>query len=77
MVKTEFWTITEIQVLETGEIASQTFDRTSYNDALSVYYSSLSAGAINGIPYHATYMISSKSGVKKFNIYDRREEAAE
>lgn len=77
MEKNEFWTITEIQVLETGEIASQAFDRTSYNDALSVYYSSLSAGAINGIPYHATYMISSKSGVKKFNIYDRREEAAE
>lgn len=77
MEKTEFWTITEIQVLETGAITSQTFDRTSYNDALSVYYSSLSAGAINGVPYHATYMISSKSGVKKFNIYDRREEAAE
>lgn len=68
----EFWTVTEIQVLENGAIASQTFDRTEYNEALSVYYSSLSAGAINGIPYHATYLISSKRGQKMFNIYDRR-----
>lgn len=68
----EFWTITEIQILDNGAIASQTFDRTDYNEAISVYYSSLAAGAINGIPYHATYLISSKSGQKKFNIYDRR-----
>ena len=70
----EFWTVTEIQMLSNGAIASQTFDRTDYNQALSVYYSSLSAGAINGIPYHATYLISSKRGVKLFNIFDRREE---
>ena len=68
----EFWTVTEIQKLDTGAIISQTFDRTSYNEALSVYYSSLSAGAINGIPYHATYLISSRKGVKMFNIYDRQ-----
>ena len=74
MVKTEFWTITEIQVLETGAITSQTFDRQNYNEALSVYYSSLAAGAINGVPYHATYLISSKSGVKKSNIYERRDD---
>lgn len=74
MEKTEFWTITEIQVMGTGAIVSQTFDRRDYNEALSVYYSSLAAGAINGLPYHATYMISSKSGVKKFNIYDRRDD---
>ena len=71
----EFWTVTEIQKLDNGVIASQTFDRTDYNTALSVYYSSLSAGAINGIPYHATYLISSKKGVQKSNIYDRQEEA--
>ena len=72
----EFWTVTEIQKLENGAIVSQTFDRTDYNTALSVYYSSLSAGAINGIPYHATYLISSKRGVKMFNIYDRQNEEA-
>ncbi len=69
----DFWTVTEIQMLANGAIASQTFDRQSYNDALSVYYSSLSAGAINGIPYHATYLIDCNRGVKMFNIYDRRE----
>lgn len=67
----QFWTVTEIQKLENGTIVSQTFDRTNYNEALSVYYSSLSAGAINGIPYHATYLIDSKKGVVKSNIYDR------
>ena len=70
----EFWTVTEVQVLENGAKASQTFDRDTYNEALSVYYSSLAAGAVNGIPYHATYLISSKRGVKLFNIYDRRTE---
>lgn len=74
MEKTEFWTVTEIQMLDSGAIASQTFDRTDWNEALSVYYGSLSAGAINGIPYHATYLISSRSGQKMFNIYDRRAE---
>lgn len=73
----EFWTVTEIQKLENGAIASQTFDRTNYNEALSVFYSSLAAGAINGVPYHATYLISSKKGVQKTNIYDRQEEATE
>ena len=73
----EFWTVTEIQKLDGGTIISQTFDRTTYNEALSVYYSSLAAGAINGIPYHATYLISSKKGVKTFHIFDRQEEATE
>ena len=73
----EFWTVTEIQKLENGAIVSQTFDRTNYNEALSVFYSSLAAGAINGIPYHATYLISSKKGVLKTNIYNRQEEATE
>jgi hypothetical protein len=68
----ELYTITEIQVLSNGAIASQTFDRTSWNDALNVYYSSLAAGAINGIPYHATYLIDSKRGVRMSNIFDRR-----
>lgn len=67
----EFFTVTEIQVLANGVKTSQTFDRDDYNEALSVYYSSLAAGAINGIPYHATYLISSKRGVKKSNIYNR------
>ena len=68
----EFFTITEIQMLANGTIASQTFDREDYNQALSVYYSSLASGAVNGIPYHATYLISSLRGVKMSNIYDRR-----
>lgn len=72
----EFWTVTEVQKLENGVIASQTFDRSSYNEALSVFYSSLATGAINGIPYHATYLISSKKGVQKSNIYDRQNEEA-
>lgn len=72
----EFWTVTEVQVLDNGVKASQTFDRDAYNEALSVYYSSLSTGAINGIPYHATYLISSRRGVKMFNIYDRTGEAS-
>lgn len=71
----QIWTVTEIQVLDGGTVASQTFDRTDYNEALSVYYSSLAAGAVNGIPYHATYLIDSKNGVKKSNIYDRSEVA--
>lgn len=71
----EFWTVVEIQVLSTGAVISQSFDPPDYDNAISVYYSSLAAGAINGIPYHATYLISSKSGQKKFNIYDRREVA--
>ena len=75
MGKTEFWTITEIQVNSEGTIISQTFDRKAENEALSVYYSSLASGAINGVPYHATYLISSKSGVKKSNVYDRRLES--
>ena len=73
----EFWTVVEVQKLENGVVASQAFDRNSYNEALSVYYSSLAAGAINGIPYHATYLISSRSGVKKTNIYDRQEQTEE
>lgn len=72
--KKEFYTITEIQVLNNGAIASQTFDRENYNEALSVYYGSLASGAINGIPYHATFLISSHRGVKMSNIYDRRGE---
>ena len=73
----EFWTVVEVQKLENGVVASQAFDRSDYNTALSVYYSSLAAGAINGIPYHATYLISSRSGVKKTNIYDRQEQTEE
>lgn len=69
-----FWTVTEIQKLSNGTVASQTFDRTSYDEALSVYYSSLSAGAINGIPYHATYLIDCKRGVIMSNIYNRMEQ---
>lgn len=70
----QFWTITEVQVLDNGAKVSQAFVRETYNEALSVYYSSLAAGAINGIPYHATYLIDSKRGVKLANIYDRTDE---
>ena len=72
----EFWTVVEVQKLGNGTVASQAFDRSTYNDALSVYYTSLASGAINGIPYHATYLISSKRGVKLFNIFDRQNEEA-
>lgn len=68
----EFWTVVEIQQLEGGVHASQAFDPPDYNNALSIYHSSIAAGAINGIPYHATYLISSKQGQKMFNIFDRR-----
>lgn len=70
----EFWTVVEVQKPTADTQASQAFDRADYNEALSVYYSSLAAGAINGIPYHATYLISSKRGQVKFNIYDRTAE---
>lgn len=69
----EFWTITEVQMLDSGAVASQTFDRATENEALSVYYSSLAAGAINGLQYHATYLISSRRGLQQSKIFDRRE----
>ena len=73
----EFWTIVETKMFSDGTAASTAVNKMDYPHALNVYYKSLSEGAVNGSPYHATFLISSKSGVKMFNIFDRREEKAE
>lgn len=67
----KFWTVTEIQVDANGGKAASSACHDTYENALSAYYYSLAAGAINGIPYHATYLADSSKGVKMFNIYDR------
>ena len=69
----EFWTVLEIQVLDGGAKGALSTAYDDENQALSAYYSILAAGAINGIPYHAAYLINSKSGVRKSNVYDRSE----
>lgn len=75
MEKTEFWTVVDTKMFSDGTIASTATNKTSYPHALNVYYEALAVGAIDGSPYHSTYLISSKSGVQKSNIYDRRENA--
>lgn len=74
MEKSEFWTIVETKMFSDGAAASTAVNKLDYPHALNAYYSSLATGATNGSPYHATYLISSKSGVKMFNIFDRRTE---
>lgn len=68
----EFWTVVEIQITSDGAISSHTLDPQNYDNAIGEYYRSLSTGATNGMPYHSTYLISSRRGQVKFNIYDRR-----
>ena len=72
MAKPEFWTIVETKMFSDGTAASTAVNKMDYPHAQNVYFSSLATGATNGVPYHATFLISSKSGVKMFNIYDRR-----
>ena len=69
----EFWITLEIQVLDGGAKSALSTAHDDYNNALSAFYTACAAGAINGIPYHGVYLISSKSGVKKSNIFDRME----
>ena len=73
----EFWTVVEIQIHSDGTVDSHTFDPPDYDNAIGAYYSSLSTGATNGMAYHATYLINSKRGQVKFNIYDRQTETPE
>lgn len=75
MVKTEFWTVLDTKMFSDGTVASTATNKLDYPHALNVYYDALSVGAIDGSPYHATFLISSKSGVQKTNIYERREDA--
>lgn len=75
MEKTEFWTIVEVKMFSNGTAAATSTIKMDEPHALNVYFTSLADGAVNGVPYHATYLISSKSGVKKSNIYERREDA--
>ena len=66
-----FYTVLEIQMLEGGTKATLATAHDDYNEALSKYYLVLSAAANNGIPYHAAYLIDSKRGVRKSEIFDR------
>lgn len=77
MEKTEFWTIVDTKTFSDCTVASTATNKMDYPHALNVYYNALAVGATDGSPYHATYLISSKSGVKKSNIYERREDAPE
>lgn len=76
MEKTEFWTVVDTKMFSDGTIASTATNKTSEPHALNVYYNALAVGATDGSPYHATYMISSKRGVVKSNIYERRDDPA-
>lgn len=76
MEKTEFWTVVDTKMFSDGTTASTATNKTSYPHALNVYYNALAVGATDGSPYHATYLISSKSGVQKTNIYERRDDPA-
>ena len=67
----EFWTVVEVKMLLDGTKTSTSENTDDENTALGRYFSSLADGATNGLPYHATYMISSRRGVKKTNIYNR------
>ena len=69
-----FYTVLEIQKLENGTKATLATAHDDYYEALSKYYSVLSAAATNGIPYHAAYLIDSKRGVRESKIFDRTEE---
>lgn len=75
MEKTEFWTVLDTKMFSDGTVASTATNKMDYPHALNVYYNALAVGATDGSPYHATYLISSKSGVQKTNIYERREDA--
>ena len=72
MVKSEFWTVVDTKMFSDGTVASTATNKLDYPNALNVYYEALAVGAIDGSPYHATFLISSKEGVKKTNIYERR-----
>ena len=76
MVKSEFWTVLDTKVFSDGTVASTATNKMDYPHALNLYYDALATGAIDGSPYHATYLISSKEGVKKTNIYERRDDPA-
>ena len=76
MEKTEFWTVLDTKMFSDGTIASTATNKLDYPHALNVYYNALAVGATDGSPYHATYLISSKSGVQKTNIYERRDDPA-
>lgn len=76
MEKTEFFTVIDTKMFSDGTIASTATNKTSYPHALNVYYNALAVGATDGSPYHSTYLISSKSGVQKTNIYERRDDPA-
>ena len=75
MVKSEFWTVVDTKMFSDGTVASTATNKLDYPHALNVYYNALAVGATDASPYHATYLISSKSGVQKTNIYERREDA--
>ena len=66
-----FYIVLEIQMLEGGTKATIATAFDDYDEALSKYYLVLSAAAHNGIPYHAAYLIDSKKGVRKSEIFDR------
>lgn len=76
MEKTEFWTVLDTKVFSDGTTASTATNKMDYPHALNVYYNALAVGATDGSPYHSTYLISSKSGVQKTNIYERRDDPA-
>lgn len=70
-----FYTVLEIQMLQGGIKSTLATAHDSYDAALSAYYSVLAAAAINGIPYHAGYLIDSKRGVRESKIFDRTDAA--
>ena len=74
MVKSEFWTVLDTKVFSDGTVASTATNKMDYPHALNVYYNALAVGATDGSPYHSTYLISSKSGAQKTNIYERRDD---
>lgn len=76
MEKTEFWTVLDTKMFSDGTVASTATNKMDCPHALNVYYNALAVGATDASPYHATFLISSKSGVKKSNIYERRDDPA-
>lgn len=70
-----FYIVLEVQMLADGKKATLATAFDNYDDALSKYYLVLSAGANNGIPYHAAFLIDSRRGVQESKIFNRTGES--
>ena len=73
----EFYTTIENQLREDGSYGLLFDHFTGLNQALAKHYSTCSAAAISGIPYHSATVLSSGGRVIRQEIFDRREPETE